>query len=107
MTDLDFLAGDYDFVLDVGCGHALNAEGFDHYHAHIKRLLRPGGKYLLYARLREEEHIPEEGPKGMPEELLRTTFSDGFELVKVERGITEVEGMEPWESAWFYFKRAA
>jgi cyclopropane fatty-acyl-phospholipid synthase-like methyltransferase len=107
VTDLGFLKGDYDFVLDVGCAHALNEDGLHQYHRHLKRLLRTDGRFLLYVRLREKEtDIPEEGPKGMPEEMLRMTFSDGFELIKVERGITEVEGMEPWESAWFYFKRA-
>jgi hypothetical protein len=30
---------------------------------------------------------------------------DGFELEKVEKGMTYVEGMEPWQSAWFYFRR--
>lgn len=106
VTDLGFLRGSYQFILDVGCAHALNADGFYQYFNHIKRLLATGGKYLLYVRLREEgEDMPQEGPRGMPEESIRATFSDGFELEKVERGITKVEGMEPWQSAWFYFRK--
>jgi SAM-dependent methyltransferase len=105
VTDLDFLTGGYDFVLDVGCAHALDAAGLQQYRAHIKRLLRAGGNYLVYVRLREEQDIPEEGPKGMPEDRLRATFSDGFDLEKVEKGITEVDGMAPWQSGWFYFRK--
>jgi hypothetical protein len=74
----------------------------------LKRLLRTGGDYLLYVRLRDEsEPTPEEGPKGVSERLLREIFGDGFDLEKVEKGITDVEGMAPWESGWFYFRRTA
>ncbi len=107
VTDLDFLAGGYDFVLDVGCVHALDEKGITVYQTHLKRLLRTGGSYLLYVRLQDvAEKIADEGPKGVPEKLLRDVFSDGFALEKVEKGITNVEGMEPWESAWFYFRRS-
>lgn len=106
VTDLDFLAGVYDFVLDVGCVHVLDEKGFRQYHNHLKRLLRSGGNYLLFVRLREEGvESPEEGPSGIEEAMLRTVFSDGFELDKVERGITQVEDREPWESGWFYYRR--
>jgi cyclopropane fatty-acyl-phospholipid synthase-like methyltransferase len=106
VTDLGFLAGEYDFALDVGCVHALDAAGVGRYQGHLKRLLRRDGRYLLYVRLQDEGGpVPEEGPKGVAEGLLREVFSDGFELEKVEKGITEVEGMAAWESAWFYFRR--
>jgi cyclopropane fatty-acyl-phospholipid synthase-like methyltransferase len=106
VTDLNFLAGGYEFVLDVGCVHALDEKGIAQYQAHLKRLLRSGGSYLLYVRLQEDVGtVPDEGPKGVPEALLREVFLDGFELEKIEKGITNVEGMEPWQSGWFYFRR--
>jgi cyclopropane fatty-acyl-phospholipid synthase-like methyltransferase len=106
VTDLGFLAGPYDFVLDVGCVHALDEKGIQQYQGHLKRLLRGGGDYLLYVRLKDESEGPaDEGPKGVSEMLLRDIFGDGFELEKVEKGITEVEGMAPWQSGWFYFRR--
>jgi SAM-dependent methyltransferase len=106
VTDLDFLAGGYDFILDVGCAHVLNEKGFHQYVNHLKRLLRSGASYLLYVRLREKGVIlTNEGPSGIEEEKLRAAFLDGFELEKVEKGMTYVEGMEPWQSAWFYFRR--
>jgi cyclopropane fatty-acyl-phospholipid synthase-like methyltransferase len=106
VTDLGFLAGPYDFALDVGCVHALDEQGVARYQAHLKRLLSSGGRYLLYVRLQDEAGlIPDEGPKGIAEQLVLDIFSDGFELEKVEKGVTYVEGMEPWQSGWFYFRR--
>jgi hypothetical protein len=73
---------------------------------HLKRLLHSGASYLLYVRLREKGVIlTNEGPSGIEEEKLRAAFLDGFELEKVEKGMTYVEGMESWQSSWFYFRR--
>jgi SAM-dependent methyltransferase len=106
VTDLGFLAGPYDFVLDVGCAHALDREGLARYGRHLKRLLRSGGSYLLFVHLWEEgDETAEDRPKGIPEGLLRETLADGFELEKFERGVTQVRDMEPWQSGWFYFRR--
>jgi len=106
VTDLGFLAGNYDFVLDVGCLHILDENGLMRYHRQLKRLLHAGGVYLLFAHLPEETaEQPENGPRGIPEAVLRAAFSDGFELKKFERGITKVRDQDPWQSAWFYFQR--
>lgn len=106
VTDLDFLAGVYDFVLDVGCVHVLDEKGLAQYHDQLKRLLHSGGTYQLFVRLQEEDETPDgEGPRGMSEKMLRDVFSDGFELEKVEIGETHVEGRDSWKSGWFYFIR--
>jgi cyclopropane fatty-acyl-phospholipid synthase-like methyltransferase len=107
VTDLGFLAGKYDFILDVGCVHALDEKGLARYHDHVKRLLGPGGTYLLFVRLQEEgeETAEGNGPRGISGEILKAAFMDGFELEKVEEGVTHVEGQAPWKSAWFYFQR--
>lgn len=106
VTDLGFLAGPYDFILDVGCAHALDEAGFARYGRHLKRLLRSGGTYLLFVHLRAEgEETADDRPKGIPEEWLHKSLADGFELEKLERGVTQVRDMEPWQSAWLYFRR--
>lgn len=106
VTDLDFLAGPYDFVLDVGCVHALDEMGFGRYCHHVKRLLRSGGKYLLFAHLWDESsQSNDDRPGGIPEGRLREAFLDGFELDQFERGVTRVRDMEPWQSGWFYYRR--
>lgn len=51
VTRLDDLPGGYDLILDIGCLHALGAEGKQRYAAQLPRLLAPGGSFLLYAHL--------------------------------------------------------
>jgi SAM-dependent methyltransferase len=113
VTDLGFLAGPYDFALDVGCVHALDEKGLEQYHRHLRRLLVSGGEYLLFVRMREETagekmtvFQSEEEHRGISEDRLRAVFGDGFELVWVAYGQTLVEDKPAWPSAWFCFRRA-
>ncbi len=39
----------FNFVLDIGCYHALSRQGRGHYHKNIQNWLSPGGTYLIYA----------------------------------------------------------
>ena len=114
VTRLDFLSGPYDLALDVGCLHALDDENLRAYHAELKRLLRPGGAYLLFVRLKEagasppsDDDSPEDGPRGIDEAILSALFQDGFVLDKIAYGATQVGESPPWRSAWFWFRRAA
>lgn len=102
---LDFLTGAYDFALDVGCMHALDDVELDTYAAGLRRLLRPGATYLLFVRLRQPDADPENGPRGIPERVVRRLFAQGFVLEQVERGETLVEDQPVWASAWFLFRR--
>jgi SAM-dependent methyltransferase len=43
------LDGTYDFILDIGCYHALFPEGRKQYRENLDRWLKPGGTYLIYA----------------------------------------------------------
>ncbi len=107
VATLDFLQPAYDLALDVGCLHNLDKDERQSYADGLRRLLRAGGVYLLYVRLRQPGVVPENGPRGMLETAVRTRFADGFVLENVEHGVTQVEGQPVWDSAWFYFRRHA
>ena len=105
VAGLDFLSPFYDLAIDVGCLHNLDEAERQAYADGLRRLLRPGAVYLLYARLYQPGSDPDDGPRGLLEAAIRDLFADGFVLKKVEHGITEVEEQPIWESAWFYFYR--
>lgn len=105
VSELDFLTGEYDFALDVGCMHNLDEVELQKYAAELRRLLRPGAIYLLYARLVEPGSDTENGPRGLPVQTIKSLFADGFDLEQFVRGETAVEDQPVWASAWFYFRR--
>jgi len=51
VTDLSALSGPFDYVLDIGCLHALKAEDRSRYATNMSRMLRPQAWYMLYAWL--------------------------------------------------------
>lgn len=105
-AELDFLAPTYDLAIDIGCMHSFSEEMLRAYWAELVRLLRPGGLYVLFAHLRDESEPPDEdGPRGVPERIVRNLFAEDFELEKVEHGVTQVEDRPAWNSAWFWFRR--
>lgn len=115
VTSLNFLSGPYDFALDVGCGHTLNELELRQYSAQLHRLLRPGGIFLFFARLTNEEFFEDESsiaedessnsPSGLTEQIITSVFDDSFELEWFERGVTEMADQTSWASAWFRFSR--
>lgn len=104
VIDLDYLAGPYDFALDVGCGHNLDWDGLRQYRRQLHRLLRPGGTFLFFARLQERDETSD-GPRGLEEQRLQAAFAEGFELVWSEIGRTEMADQSGWSSGWFRFRR--
>jgi len=103
---LDFLTGEYDFALDVGCGHSFSAEALQEYGRELARLLTPGGVFLLYCRLRSPvDDDPERGPRGLDSDDFNWLTGQGFSLVGHEISITKVEDSPPWPSGWFQFRR--
>jgi cyclopropane fatty-acyl-phospholipid synthase-like methyltransferase len=106
ISDLAFLDPSYDLALDVGCGHNLGADAWQQYHASLRRLLYPGGLFLLFSRLAGLE-LPEDGqagPGGLDEAAFLRLFADGFRLERVERGETVMPDAS-WTSAWFWMRR--
>ncbi len=105
VTDLDFLKGSYDLVIDVGCAHGLDEDGLRRYQDHLSRLLMPGGHYLLFARLRDKSSEESEDTIGFDEAHLLASFSGRFHLEWSRLGETMVEENPPWPSGWFLWSR--
>lgn len=103
VADLHFVHGPYDLAIDIGCMHSLSEPLQIAYRDELLRLLRPGAAYLLFARLRNQDDDPADGPSGMEEAALRTLFAP-FKLQKVEMGVTEGEDYS-WRSGWFWYLR--
>ena len=105
-AELGFLTPPYDLAVDIGCMHSFNELMLRGYRSGLMRLLRPGGLYVLFAHLRDEdEPVIDDGPRGIPERVIRELLVDGFELERVEHGVTQVEGRPPWNSGWFWYRR--
>jgi len=97
VTQLEFLAEPFDLVLDIGCFHSLPLETRARYAAHLKRLVKPAGTYLLYAWLHDEDLSRENPPK---EAEIHALLSPDFECQHVAHG-TERQRT----TAWFTFNR--
>lgn len=107
VTELDFLTDGYDFAIDVGCLHNFNEVQRAGYEHHLQRLLKPGAWYLLFAHVANPaapEGAVEPNAK-IDEGIIRTLFAQNFALERLEHGITKIQEMEPWTSAWFWFRR--
>lgn len=104
VTALSFLAGPYDLAVDVGCLHALRGDDLHAYAAHVGRLVRPGGSYLLFARLYERESEEQDGRRGLAESTITSLFAPAFVLKRAERGITQMSD-SAWESGWYWMVR--
>jgi len=107
ITDLDYLTGPYDLILDVGCLHAQSSEDAEAYARHVKRLLRPsvgnnrGGLYVLFAHLTDESDP--DARQWATEEAIYRLFLPDLTLERIERGITTTVE-DTWASAWFWMR---
>ncbi len=97
VTKVGVADGVYDLVLDMGCFHSLTPEGRAAYVRNLERLMSPGGTFLLYVWVKEDDDV--EGG-GVPESEL-TALSEVVELVAREDGTNR--GRRP--SAWLTFRR--
>jgi SAM-dependent methyltransferase len=95
LAELD-LPGPYDLALDMGCFHSLTAEGQQRYAAGLKRWLKPGGVFLLYAF----QSAPGRPGMALTRAVVEAAFADGFTLANYEQGRGR-------PSAWYYFDRTA
>lgn len=105
VTELGFLNGRFDFILDVGCMHNLTEPELIQYRQHVTHLLKKGGTYLLFAHLRDEQNPSPDEHRWIAEQTILTQFQPALTLVKAEKGWTQVENNPPWQSAWFWFQK--
>ncbi|MFK7801074.1 MAG: class I SAM-dependent methyltransferase [Anaerolineae bacterium] len=101
----DMLTGPYDLAIDIGCMHSFPDEELVEYRDSLKRLLRPGAIYLLFAHVRNEKLEEGERPHGIMAGRIDSLFADGFRQDHIEVGTTQVEDRDPWRSAWVWFTR--
>lgn len=99
VTRLDFLQPFFDLALDIGCFHALDAQGRDRYRDQLCRLLRPGARFMLYAfgpRRGRLMHV------GITRDQVHRLFDPGFSLLRIEGG---ADPTGP-SAAWYWLERA-
>jgi SAM-dependent methyltransferase len=96
VTRLESIEGPFDLAVDIGCFHGVPEDRRAAYVAGLRRLLRPGATYLLYAF--KPVRVFAGLTAGLNEEDVLACFADGFESVKV------AEGTSP-PSAWYTFVR--
>jgi len=96
-SDNPVLSQPFDFCLDIGCFHSFGPSDRDRYVAGLRRRLRPGGLYLLYAF----------GPRCMGKRTVGLTsgevsasLSGDFHLIWDRQG---TERGSP--SGWYFFER--
>ncbi len=53
VTRLTGVQDEYNYVLDIGCYHQLSQDGRKAYQKNLKRLLAPGGIWMIYGHCRE------------------------------------------------------
>lgn len=107
VADLHFLTDSYDLAVDIGCMHALGPTLQKAYRDGLLRLLRPGARYLLFARLQEpnleEEETEEDRFSGLDEADVMELLAD-FKFDHSEFGETAGSDYR-WRSGWFWFTR--
>ena len=107
VTRLDSLgvSEPFDFVLDIGCFHAVDAEGRERYAANLARLTHAGSVYMLYAFSprppSENGHLIQIRNVGVTPEQIQQLFTPAFALERVEKGADRGERV----SAWYWFRR--
>jgi SAM-dependent methyltransferase len=98
VTRLDFLRPSFDLALDIGCFHTLDAGGQDRYRDQLRRLLKPGARFMLYA------FGPRQGrlmPIGITSDVVRHLFQPDFRLLHTAGG-ADPSGPS---AAWYWLER--
>jgi 2-polyprenyl-3-methyl-5-hydroxy-6-metoxy-1,4-benzoquinol methylase len=97
VSDLSFLAGPFDFALDIGCLFSLKAPDREKYAASLISMLPRNACYMLYAWLPQ---IRKGRQLGISVQEVSALFLPAFKLEKTEVG-RDGDG----QSAWYWFTR--
>ncbi len=101
VTRLDSLKGHFSFALDIGCLHGIPLEERDRYAAGLKRLLEPGGTYLLYAW---KPRISHGRRMGISPEEVAGLFGPELAIKSVRHG-EDSAGRPGILTAWYHLER--
>ena len=96
VTKLDFITGQFDLILDIGCFHSLSPQAKNAYIENLSRLLSADGTYLLYGFLAQ----PTNSNMGI-EPVDVKSIENVAPLVKQDLGVDR--GQRP--SVWMTFQR--
>lgn len=96
-TKTEMINGQFDLVLDIGCFHSFSPEGKRAYIQNLRKLLAPGGIFLLYGFLLGDDSPGNTGISPEDIESIRSVA----ELVKQDCGFDR--GQRP--SAWLKFQK--
>ena len=97
VTDLSMLSGQYDLALDIGCLTGLENRARGSYARELKRLVRAGGWYMLYAWLPRKWKGSLWGiSRNEVIEILGDCFVEVKHVVGQERG---------FPTAWYWFQK--
>ncbi|WP_129673967.1 cyclopropane-fatty-acyl-phospholipid synthase family protein [Candidatus Chloroploca sp. Khr17] len=102
VTAMPFLSGPYDLAIDIGCMHALTGDDLRAYADEVARLVSPGGRYVLFAHLRND--AADDIPVSIPRIVLLSLFAETFTIEQVVEGETTV-AEHRWASAWISTRR--
>jgi SAM-dependent methyltransferase len=100
VTDLSFLKGPFDFVLDIGCLHSVSSRRRGRYAVGVTRLVGSSGLYMLYAFV---PRLDRPGSLGVSPEEVRGLFGPAF-VVERQEGGDDPNGPS---SAWYWLRRIA
>ena len=99
VTRLDQIEGPFDLILDIGCYHSLGPAGMRAYREQVRRLLAPGGCYMIYLFFKtEDQSSPLKGSNATEADL--HPFLDFMELELRQDG--EERGL--LRSAWLIYR---
>lgn len=98
VTRMSGVLGPFDLALDIGCFHSVGSR--EAYVANLRRVLAPGGHWLMYGFVRNGDAT--EG-RGIGPEDLEMIRSHGFRLLSRRQGMDR--GERP--SAWFMHEKLA
>lgn len=105
VTQLDFLDPPFDYVLDLGCFHALDQPGQTRYARSLTRLTRPGSLFMLYAfgprPTAPDERAARFGAAGVTEERVKALLAPSFQPIKIQVGTDRGNR----RSVWYWFAR--
>ncbi len=105
VTRLDFLNPPFDFVLDIGCLHALDTTDRVRYREQVVRLTRSGAMFMLYAFAPPPPDAPRHWLRfrkaGITADQVHALFAVHFDLERVQHGTERGKRA----SAWYWFRR--
>ena len=98
LDHLPDLRSDYDLIIDIGCGHTINADAIEDYARAIACRLAPGGLFMLYA-----SHRRPESTVGWDPRAVATAFAPHLDLLWEQRSYDQAMGAP---TSWYKLRNS-